>query len=540
MINSDYRIALVNPPNTAFTFRDENSTPPLGLAYIAAVLRQTGLAVDMFDLAEKSGRPSKRELAEVGLFGYDLYGFTSYTKTFTATVHIANLIKGVRPEAFVVIGGPHVSPCAADVLRTATCFDAVIRNEGEFAMLQLAKELRSGNANLSKVEGLVYRTTRGGKDQEIVDNGPPSIIADLDGLPHPARDYKYSPGRRVYESRRHASPVRVEFLCSSRGCPKRCSFCSIVVMSPKYRVRSVKSLFAELEELYEQEPFGHISFLDPNFLVHTRRSLEFAEQLYAWNKDITWSGTATADTIATHESVLKRLGVLNCAFLEVGIESGSPAALRRFNKGTTVEQNLAAVRMLNNAGIGLELDFVMFDPEVTLNDLKANCEFLRQADLLDHFPIDHLHNTLKIYPGTPARSHYIQKFALQDSPAMPVVTFFCNHDAELVYLGMKAFISKYHDRFNDAVIQGDRCLRQSIQQKRNVQDGFSNLIRLRHSPFKLFESLVELVASRAISNENDLQRIGNTGAFAIFVKSLEEVERYVKKANTEIIQADSA
>ncbi|MDO8726162.1 MAG: hypothetical protein Q7J35_08855 [Candidatus Methanoperedens sp.] len=47
--------------------------------------------------------------------------------------------------------------------------------------------------------------------------------------------------------------------------------------------------------------------------------------------------------------------------MEIGIESGSEAVLKRWNKRTTVEINREAVRVMNELELQIALDFIMFD-----------------------------------------------------------------------------------------------------------------------------------------------------------------------------------
>ena len=288
-------------------------------------------------------------------------------------------------------------------------------------------------------------------------------------------------------------------MSSSRGCPKRCTFCSIIVMAPKFRFRSVESLMDELRACHAEQPFGHISFVDANFFVHVRRTLEFSRRLHEWNPEITWAGTATADFVARHAEVLAEIGALNCAQLELGIESGSPSVLRRFNKRTTVEQNLAAIELLAYAGIDLELDFIMFDPETTLDELRENWEFFARADLMGYHPVEHLYNALKLYPGTPARDRYVELFGLKPQHLMRLVPPFVHRDVARVYAVMEEFSRIYQQRI-DAALEALATVLRAAQ--RDPERDLANpgrvaatAVRLRHAPYSFFDELLSGVSA---------------------------------------------
>ncbi len=502
------RVALINPPNLVAEGREgENAVPPLGLGYIAAVLRQHGFTADIFDFAEHLST-SPDELERLGLFDYELYGFTAYTKTFRGALPLIELLAECRPEGLVVFGGPHATPCARELLERYPEIDVVVRNEGELPTLQLARHVACGEPPLSEIAGLVYRAPGSG---EIVANPDPLELVVLDELPLPVRSHRVGPPYRTVTYRRHQEAAEIHFMSSSRGCPKRCTFCSIIVMAPKFRFRSVASLMDEIRVCYAERPFGHISFVDANFFVHVRRTIEFSRRLHEWNPEVTWSGTATADFVARHAAVLAEIGAVNCASLELGIESGSPAVLRRFNKRTTVEQNLAAIELLASSGIDLELDFIMFDPETTMDELHENWAFFRRADLMGYHPVDHLYNPLKLYPGTPARDRYVQAFGLEPHHLMRLVPPFVHRDVGQVYEVMEEFSRIYQQRI-DAALEALATILLAMRRypERQLADPrrvAASTVRLRHAPYHFFEELLNGISAGAIPEDAGLQEL---------------------------------
>ncbi|AKD56953.1 B12-binding domain-containing radical SAM protein [Spirosoma radiotolerans] len=406
MTRTSLSVALVNPPNINNTgLKDENGTPPLGLAYLAASLRKNGYTADLFDLADMSINEASEILLKYQK-GYNLFGFTSYTKSFPSAVSLARDLKKNDGSCITLFGGPHVSPLSYEVLNEHSEIDFVIQNEGEIAIVELCNEITSINPKFCNVSNLVYREDDKNGDRVIRNSINQTKFPPLDSLPFPVRDYKIEPSRVVIKNTIKNNNSRIEFFSSSRGCPKRCSFCSIVVMAPNYTFRTVENMMLEIKEVYNRLPFGHIAFLDPNFFAHYKRALDFSIALHNWNPDITWSGTATADTICKNIDVIEKISDLNCISLEIGLESGSDTVLKRFNKKTNVQQNIQAVSELRKYNIAIDLDFVMYDPETEIENLKENWEFLSTTDLIDYYPSDHWFNALKIYPGTPDSTKY--------------------------------------------------------------------------------------------------------------------------------------
>ena len=100
-------ITLLNPnANVEVVSRLEISTPPLGLGYLAAVLREKGFKVRIVDdLVEKL---SFEELIKK-LKGSRIVGITSTTPTFNSALNYARKIKNALKDVFVILGGVHAS-----------------------------------------------------------------------------------------------------------------------------------------------------------------------------------------------------------------------------------------------------------------------------------------------------------------------------------------------------------------------------------------------------------------------------------------------
>jgi anaerobic magnesium-protoporphyrin IX monomethyl ester cyclase len=497
------RIALINPPDIRPSVRPtESYAPPLGLASIAAYLEAHGVCCDLFDLAAQNPL-SLTALERAGFFEYDLYGLTSYTKTFLAAVHLSATIRERCPNATIVFGGPHVSADADTVLRRHQHIDLIIRNEGEVPMLALLRHLTGNSMTIAEVPNLVYRKgladnfsshSGAASAEDICFNRVSSELPPLDSFPPPSRRYVIEPDRMTFESRGPGQPRRIEFLSTSRGCPKRCTFCSIIVMSPKYRLRSVPQLLNEVKELYASDPFGHLCFHDANFFADWRRAVDFARALYDWNPGITWSGTATVDTVVRRAESVREVGLLNCLALEVGIENGSDGVLKRLNKGITVEQCLDAVRIINDSGIHLDLDYIMFEGEMSPDELLENRDFLIESDLFDYAPFDHLRNAVRLYPGTEARKNAVRRFALSDHDFdRSLITPFANEIVATVYREMNSFLDG-HGRSIELLIERLETDAGTLAQSQRgdlAQAMYKVAIELRNLPFQLFSATVE-------------------------------------------------
>lgn len=407
------RVALVNPPDPSAD-PTARAAAPLGLGYLASAARFSGFHVDILDFVSDASLDDS-SLRRAGLFegDYNVVGISTYTESFGFVVDAVRAIRAMLPTTRIVLGGYHATLMPNEVLRDQPAVDAVVLNEADHTFPELLRRWSSDDCSTPDIPGVLCRRP----DGTWTDGAGAVPEVALDGLPRPVTRllYESSPYPRFADRRRRVNR-RVLHVVSSRGCPKKCTFCAIIVMSPRWRARSVEALIDEIEARRAVEPAEHVLFQDANFFVDARRTLAFSRALHEYDSGMTWSGTATADHVVKHEAVLQEIGGLNCAFLELGIESGNDQSLARFNKWTKAEDNVRAVRMLARAGIPLGLDFIMFEPQMTLEDLQGNITFLRRADLADYYPSEHLYSSLKLYPGTPIRTAYEERHGLRLAP----------------------------------------------------------------------------------------------------------------------------
>jgi hypothetical protein len=279
-------IVLVQPPIRDF-YLTAKRTIPYGLASIATGLITAGFSVSIFDaLATRQSRTLSlpQEMTYLQTFygnpdrspfslfhGYRHFGYSFDTigqrvkksqpflvgisSLFTAyaaeSIRAAEVIKAYHPACQIVMGGHH--PTALPERAMASyAVDFVIRGEGESSMPLLARALSDGTT-YDNIPGLVFRRPDGS-----LQVGSPAVMEDLKNPPLPATGLL---NRRFYSRHKRAGTVIV----ASRGCPLRCTYCSVGATSPlRYRKRSVASVMAEIEAAANQDDIGFIDFEDEN------------------------------------------------------------------------------------------------------------------------------------------------------------------------------------------------------------------------------------------------------------------------------------
>jgi len=154
---------------------------PMGLLYLASVLRKAGHQVRIID--GEVERVNQEAMATiVAAERPDVFGITSTTAQATRAFALAKALKGRSPETFVVLGGPHASSLPQRSLQECDALDAVVFGEGEQTILDIMDRL-AARESLEGVPGTAYREPGG-----IVVNVARELIDDLDTIPFPAWD----------------------------------------------------------------------------------------------------------------------------------------------------------------------------------------------------------------------------------------------------------------------------------------------------------------------------------------------------------------
>jgi radical SAM superfamily enzyme YgiQ (UPF0313 family) len=363
---------LIHPPQG-----EENSAPPLGLAWLAAALLRAGWPTLLVDL--QFGDSVPREWLERAT----LVGIGFMTPQAPAAYAIGRELRAAGKR--VVMGGPHVTVLPGEAFEEGAA-DLVALGEGEETVVELVAALAGGRAaddvpGLALPDGDGFRLT-------------PSraLIEDLDALPFPAR--QYLPMRRYrlgYLGFDPAAPVAS--IISSRGCYGRCTFCcSHNVFGRKIRWRSAENIVAEVEEISQRHRLRQFNFSDDTFTLNTANVLEFCRLLTEGRYGIRWACSTRVNNLT--EEMLVAMRESGCIRLGLGLESGSQEILDRIRKGTTVEQNRRALELIGRAGLTAYGYFMVGNPGENASTLRQTEEFIRSTGVTASFSF------ATPYPGT--------------------------------------------------------------------------------------------------------------------------------------------
>lgn len=370
-------------------FRYPSGDPPLGTAYLAAVLRREGAEVDIFD-ATWMRRPLASLERVVSENSYDLIGISVLTSMLREASTVAEMAKQLSPHSFVVMGGPHATVEPASTLQLPGV-DAVTVGEAELTVLALAKAgLRPEN-----VPGVWYRS-----DDEIIRGPDPELLADLDWLPFPAWDLLDM--QRYVGLWYQLDAVRYGLtgtsIMASRGCPHRCTYCQPTlqrVFGKRVRRRSAQHLIAEMIELRDRFRIDGLMWLDDTFLLGPDWMRDFCRQVVDAKVDLIWGCNVRADRV--DEETLATMKEAGLRIVHLGIESASQRVLDEvYDKGITLEQVREAIATAKRLGLSVRGYFMLGAPTETLEEARATVRLAHELPLDDvtfsiATPLPHTH-----------------------------------------------------------------------------------------------------------------------------------------------------
>lgn len=381
------KILLIAPPFNLF--KDlVNNFFPIGLAYLAANIKQLGHEVKIFeadsfsqiasldfadeyrrndlykaainDLTQPAWQQIRHLLAQ---FRPELVGITSMTPHIASALNVATLCKEYNPDLPVVLGGPHptVSPeqCIAQ-----PAIDYVVRGEGEIAFRELVQAIDAHGQGMSHIQGLSYK-----HDGQIIHNPDSKFIQDLENLPFPAREDLMNPQNYTSED--------MGVILTSRGCPFHCTYC-YHPWRGNVHFRSIDNVIEEIKLV--KKDYGTIQFAikDDTFTVNRKHVTEFCEKMIRENLNINWDCTTRVDCI--DNELLTLMIRAGCNVVKVGVETGSQKILKEIEKGITFDQIRQAARLFNKHNIFWSAYFMMGLPQETEEDILQTYKFLREIN----------------------------------------------------------------------------------------------------------------------------------------------------------------
>jgi anaerobic magnesium-protoporphyrin IX monomethyl ester cyclase len=340
---------------------------PYGLFSLGAQAIAAGHQVKVFNL---SGYAWSEVEATIAALDADLFGLSCWTANRRGVDLVSRCIKRLHPHAHVVVGGPHATPLARELLQHYEAIDTVAVGESEQTFLELIAHLAEGRAPRG-IAGTFYR-----QGSDIIEAPERHAIKDLDPLASP-HDY-----------------FDTHILMTSRGCPWQCTFCGAeTTWGRGFRGRSVPKVLDDIEHALARLPVKMIQIKDDTFTANRKRALQICEGIRERGLNFVWSCDTRVDVLS--EDLLRAMRLAGCERLSLGVESGSQTVLDNINKKITVQQIIASTELARKFGIQVRYYMMLGNRGETKETFRQTLDFLERAR-----PDQYIFSCLSIYPGT--------------------------------------------------------------------------------------------------------------------------------------------
>lgn len=378
------KVLFVNPPQTASKYKFMGViAPPLGIAYMAGVLQENNIDVEILD-ASAEDMDFKDVEKELLKRKPDLVALTALTPTIGRALETAQVVKETLPDSIVVMGGYHPTFNFIETLEDENV-DIVIRGEGEYIMLNLVQALEN-QSSLHDVKGIVFEDKN---SKEIVVNPEAPLIQNLDELPFPALNLLPMKKYRLLDMDTHMTTM-----ITTRGCPMQCSFCSSAAMhGKKIRERSVENIVDEIEYLKTNYDIDTIAFMDDTFTLKKRKVMAICDEILKRNIEIMWGCTSRVDTL--DEKLLKKMKEAGCITIFIGVESADQQQLDNMCKNITIAKIENAFKIAHKLKIRTIASVALGMPGDTKEIMNKTVKFVHKLK-----PNYAIYSLATPYPGT--------------------------------------------------------------------------------------------------------------------------------------------
>nr|MBV6628704.1 magnesium-protoporphyrin IX monomethyl ester anaerobic oxidative cyclase [Oceanococcus sp. HetDA_MAG_MS8] len=346
------RICLIHPNYHSGGAEIAGSWPPAWVAYIAGALKAAGYN-DVHFIDAMTDHLSPEDLRSKLLeLQPDVVGTTAITPSIYVAEETLQVAQEAVPQAVRILGGIHATFMYKQVLSEAPWVDVIVRGEGEEIIVNVVRSIEQGRLADERevIHGIAFRD-----GQDIIATPAAPTVKDLDGITPDWSLLNWEQYTYVPLNRRVAIPNM------ARGCPFTCSFCSQWKFWRDYRVRDPIKVVDEIETLVNDHGVGFFILADEEPTIHRKKFIQFCEELIRRGlpERVQWGINTRVTDIMRDKKLLglyRRAGLVH---VSLGTEAAAQLKLDRFNKETKVEENKEAIRLLREADIFVEAQFIV-------------------------------------------------------------------------------------------------------------------------------------------------------------------------------------
>ncbi len=361
--------------STGLTFQNFSVTPPLGLMYLAAYVRERVKGVNLKILDTRVSKDGYREilLRELKDFEPTIVGISAVTMEAKSMHEIAGMVKGVLPESKVVVGGPHPTSFLRRTLEDRN-IDYVVRGEGEETFAELVEVIKEGG-DVRSVKGIAYR-----ENGDIAEREPRGYIEDLDTLPFPAWDMINIDDYARFWSMSPRGKRRYMVVYTSRSCPYRCIYCHNI-FGKGFRARSPENVLAEIDILYNKYGIKELEVVDDIFNFDSKRVERICDLIIERGYDLRIAFPNGLRSDRLDKPLLEKMRRAGTKFISFAVESASQRIQRLIKKNLKLDKVKEAIDYSVRLGIFSNGFFMLGFPTETEEEVRETIKFAVESNL---------------------------------------------------------------------------------------------------------------------------------------------------------------
>jgi anaerobic magnesium-protoporphyrin IX monomethyl ester cyclase len=316
--------------------------PPLGTIYAAAVMRESGYRVALFDTALIESPEIIISVIEAEKPDYLVIyddGFNYLTKMCLTNMREA----AFRMSEIAKKNGIKVIASSSDAADHYEKYiehgvDFVIIGEGEITLKELVNSIEKNETDFRKIDGLAFK-----EKTEVIKTSPRQIVKELDSFQMPAWDLiDISSYKKIWIERYGYFSLNI---ATTRGCPFKCNWCAKPIYGNRYNSRSPQKVAEEITYLINNFGVNHFWMCDDIFGLKPGWVQEFRDIVKSKDLMFKYKIQSRVDLLL-QEDTISALAESGAETVWVGAESGSQKILDAMDKGTNVEQIYEATRLL--------------------------------------------------------------------------------------------------------------------------------------------------------------------------------------------------
>ncbi len=351
---------------------------PLGLLYVAAVAREAGYSVAIFDAMFAAGDADfiatlEREQPRVVGFGVlatvrrAALRLAAYAKDSGAAVIMGGADPTARPDVYLM-----ATTETTGGAKDRYVVDLVVVGESEATVPQLLPALLAGDVQrFEHIPGIAYR----GETNEIRINERCALIKEVDALPLPARDLvDWEPYRAAWRARHGSFAMS---LIATRGCPFNCAWCQKIVFGRSFQPRDPNLVAEEMHHIKTVYKPDFLRIVDDAMGIQKSWVKQWRDAVLEKDAVVPFECLSRVDLLDA--DIVRWLKEAGCERIALGAESGSQRVLDAMTKGSTVEQIYKAADLCREEGIQTYFYMMVGYPGEVWEDLKQSAAMLRKT-----------------------------------------------------------------------------------------------------------------------------------------------------------------